>query len=95
MVVDREEGRLNHFQHFDFFTYQAAGADSNVAREALQNDNVNFYAKVVFHNLDYYTDFMSNFRNELNDGNIRAFVTERLPKDIISQMKEQIPGLFK
>jgi hypothetical protein len=95
MVVDREEGRLNHFQHFDFFTYQAAGADSNVAREALQNDNVNFYAKVVFHNLDYYTDFMSNLRSELNDGNIRAFVTERLPKDIISQMKEQIPGLFK
>ena len=95
MVVDRKEHRLNHFQHFDFFTYQTELADSIVAREALHDKEVNFFAKVIFHNLDYYTDFMCKLRSELADGNVRSFVGEEFSKDIVSQIKELIPGLLK
>ena len=72
-----------------------ATSDSIVAREALHDKEVNFFAKVIFHNLDYYTDFMCKLRSELADGNVRSFVGEEFSKDIVSQIKELIPGLLK
>jgi hypothetical protein len=42
VAVDRDTGRLNHFQHFDFFAYQARLADSPIALAAVDDEGVDW-----------------------------------------------------
>jgi hypothetical protein len=95
MAVDRDIDRLHHFQHFDFFSYQAGVADSPVTRAALADQAVDFAGKVAFHNLDYFADLMKNMREALAEGSMEAFVVGLAGKDNANQLKKQIPGLFK
>lgn len=94
-VVDRDQHRLHHFHHFDLFAYQAKCADSYVARDAITQDEVKFIAKVIFHNLDFYTDFMSKLRVSTTKGSIRGFITENLPKPIWSELMNKLNGTLK
>lgn len=94
-VVDRDQHRLHHFHHFDLFTYQAECADSSVTRDAINQEEVKFIAKVIFHNLDFYTDFMSKLRISTTNDNIRGFITENLPKPIWSELMNKLNGTLK
>jgi queuine/archaeosine tRNA-ribosyltransferase len=89
-VVDRDEHRLHHFHHFDLFAYQAECAVSSVTRDSMTQEDVKFIAKVIFHNLDFYTDFISKLRISTIDGNIRGFITENLPKPIWTQVMSKL-----
>lgn len=95
MVADYEKDRLHHYQHFDLFTYQTMYADSPITREALEDSDVDFSGKVAFHNLDYFTGLMNRMREAVAEGNIEAFITGIAGKDIVMQLKKQVPGLFK
>jgi TIR domain len=95
MAVDRQKDRLHHFQHFDFFSYQAGVADSSITREALKDQNVDFAGKVAFHNLDYFASLVKNMREAVTEGSIEAFVVGLAGKDTANQLKIQVPGLFK
>lgn len=95
MAVDRNNNRLNHFQHFDFFAYQAGVADSLVTREALENPEIDFAGKVAFHNLDYYAGFVEEMRKHVREGNLEAFVVELTGLATVNQLKKGVPGLFK
>lgn len=94
-VVDRDQHRLHHFHHFDLFAYQAECADSSVTRGAINEEGVKFIAKAIFHNLDFYTDFMSKLRISVNNGNVRGFITENLPKPIWSELMSKLNGTLK
>lgn len=95
VVADHATDRLHHFQHFDFFTYQTGFADSSIAREALEDPAVDFAGKVAFHNLDYFTNFVRDMREAITEGSMEAFVVGLVGKDTASQLKKQVPGLFK
>lgn len=95
MVADHATDRLHHFQHFDFFTYQTSVADSSITREALIDPAVDFAGKVAFHNLDYFTAHVEKMREAVTEGNIEAFVTGLAGKDMVNQLKKQVPGIFK
>lgn len=94
-VVDREQHRLHHFHHFDLFAYQAECAGSSVARDATNHEDVKFIAKAIFHNLDFYTDFISKLRISTENGNIRGFITENLPKPIWDELMNKLNGTLK
>jgi hypothetical protein len=95
MAIDRKEDRLHHFQHFDFFTYQASVADSPITRGALTDKAVDFAGKVAFHNLDYFADLMKNMREAVSGRSMEAFVVGLVGRDAVTQLKKQISGLFK
>ena len=94
MVVDRDNHRLQHFQHFDFFyEFQKGKAESQITRTALEGND--YQAKTIFHNLDYYSTFMGDLREYLHDGNLESFATGIMGGPIVRQLKKQISGLFK
>lgn len=95
MTVDNISDRLHHFQHFDFFSYQTELADSVIARDALEDQAIDFGGKVAFHNLDYFSRYEKNLREAIVSGSIEAFVVEIVRKDAVTQLKKQIPGFFK
>lgn len=95
MAIDRVGDRLHHFQHFDFFEYQASFADSIITREALKDTAIDFAGKVAFHNLDYFSCFLDDLREFTKEKNLEAFVVRLTGKDITNQLKKQVPGLFK
>lgn len=95
VVADNANDTLHHFQHFDFFTYQTELADSAVAREALEDQAIDFAGKVAFHNLDYFTGFMNGMQEAVTAGSFEAFVVGLVGKDTARQLKKQVPDIFK
>lgn len=93
-VVDQQHDRLNHFQHFDLFTYQTELADLAVARDALEDDKVDFAGKVAFHNLDYFLQFGDKLREAVSKGRLEGFVSARLGKAAAEMLQDAIPGIF-
>jgi len=95
VVIDSggDADRTNHFQHFDFFEDQQAG--SAILDSILQEANVGFGAKVLFHNLEYFTGFSSYMQDMFKADSIEAFVNNILGKKPTNKLKLQIPGIFK
>jgi queuine/archaeosine tRNA-ribosyltransferase len=95
MVVDRQHHRLNHFQHFDFFTFQAEFADSAVTRAAIADDKVDFAGKVAFHNLDYFMEFSARMQETVAESSYEVLVTELLGGETRKQLNRELLELFK
>lgn len=95
MAVDRKHNRLNHFQHFDFFKFQASWAESEITRTALNDPKVDFAGKVALHNLDYYDELAKLLNEAALKNNFEAFVTALLGQENTKQLNKEIPGLFK
>ena len=93
-VVDQQNDRLNHFQHFDLFTYQTKLADLTIVQDALEDDKVDFAGKVAFHNLDYFLQFGNKLREAVSKGRLEGFVTARLGKAAAEMLQDAVPGLF-
>jgi queuine/archaeosine tRNA-ribosyltransferase len=92
--VDADSGRLHHYQHFDFFAYQARVATSVVAVNAVDDDRIDYVGKVAFHNLAYFADFASKLRAAAVKGRYDTFITGWLGKANAEQLIEQVPELF-
>jgi hypothetical protein len=96
MVVDCGSNRLNHYQHFDFFSYQTKMTNSLVVKAALQNwDKTGFESLVAFHNLDYYVNLMNRLRDYAMKDNMETFITRIIGNEAADELNEKIPGLFK
>ena len=94
-VVDHEKDRLNHFQHFDLFTWQAKLSGSVLVEEALRKESgVTFSGKAAFHNLDYFKGFGDKLRDAVDKGRLESFVSACLGKPAMEILNESIPGLF-
>lgn len=94
-VVDHQNDRLNHFQHFDLFTYQTGVADLMVAREALDDPGIDFAGKVAFHNIDYFLKFGERLREAVGTGGLGTFITGRLGKTAAEILQGSTKGLFR
>jgi queuine/archaeosine tRNA-ribosyltransferase len=94
MAVDVETMRLNHFQHFDFFTYQTRVAASPVTTAALDDESVKFAGKVAFHNLDFFHKFAADLQQAVERGSVEAFVTGILGRSNTIQLRAQLPDIF-
>ena len=95
VVVDRSTGRLHHFQHFDFFTYQARVAESAVTVGAMGDEKIDFAGKVAFHNLDFYAEFENSLRISAARNGIEALVAGMLGQANTKQLAGQMPELFQ
>jgi queuine/archaeosine tRNA-ribosyltransferase len=94
IAVDRPTGRLHHYQHFDFFAYQARVADSPVTQAGVDDDRVDFAGKVALHNLDYYTEFARLIGQAAARKGLEAFVAGLLGQANAMQLTKQMPELF-
>jgi queuine/archaeosine tRNA-ribosyltransferase len=94
-VVDHENDRLNHFQHFDLFSWQAELSSSVIVQESLkENSGVDYAGKVAFHNLDYFLQFGEELRDAVSKGRMEGFVTARLGKAAVKKLHEAMPRIF-
>jgi len=95
-VADHETGRLYHFQQYDFFGWQTKLADSQVVRDARDSDKIEFAGKVIFHNLEFFSNWMSELRVHLHTGKIERFLTDKLPgrADGMKQLEQAVPEIF-
>ena len=93
--VDRQEQRLNHYQHFDFFSYQARVASSPITVSAMSDDNIDYAGKVAFHNLDYFREFAKELQLSTTEGRLEAFVVGLLGPGNIKELRKQMSELFK
>ncbi len=94
MAVDVVTMRLNHFQHFDFFTYQTRVADSPVTTAALDDEHVKYAGKVAFHNLDFFHKFAADLQQAIERNNVEAFVAGILGRSNTTQLRAQLPDIF-
>lgn len=93
VVVDRETNRLNHFQHFDLFTYQGGQAESPLVSEVLKNDNIDFNARAALHNLDYFAQLAVELRAAAAKGSFEA-LTARILGSSHRILARKMPTLF-
>jgi hypothetical protein len=78
-AIDAETGRLYHLQQYDLFSWQTEYATSPIAREALTSTSLAYPGKVVFHNLDAFSTWMSELREHAKAGKIDRFLAAKLP----------------
>lgn len=93
VVVDRETNRLNHFQHFDLFTYQSGQAESPLVVEVLKNDNIDFNARATLHNLDYFAQLRDELRAAAAKGSFEA-LSARILGSSHRILARKMPALF-
>ncbi|MBY5523561.1 toll/interleukin-1 receptor domain-containing protein [Rhizobium leguminosarum] len=94
MAVDRETHRLNHYQHFDFFAFQARLAESAVTVSAVSDDKVDYAGKVAFHNLDYFREFAAELMNSAHSKRLEPMLVGLMGSDSTKQLREHMPDLF-
>lgn len=94
-VVDHENDRLNHFQHFDLFTDQTRFAELVVASQALDDEKVGFAAKVVLHNIDYFLKFNAKLRAVTHKDRLESFVTATMGKAAAEKLQLLNPEVFE
>lgn len=78
-AIDADAGRLYHLQQYDLFSWQTKYATSPITREAVTSKSLAYPAKVVFHNLDAFSTWMSELREHASGGKIDRFLAARLP----------------
>lgn len=92
-VIDREDGAISHFQHFDFFKNQTV--NSLLVKEALNDPNIKYAGKVAFSNLDYFSEFMETMCNMFWAGKVEAYLVGIMSRKAIAQLREKCPELLQ
>lgn len=95
-VADCETGRLFHLQQYEFFAWQDDVASSAIAREAVTMQEVAYPGKVAFHNLEFFSTWMSELREHLFSGKIERFLTAKLPggAESMKLLEGAVPEVF-
>lgn len=94
VVADHQNGRMYHFNHYDFFAYQSELAESAVTREAAASDDVNYAGKVIFHNLAFFAEWMKELQERIREGKVDCFLSEKLPKGSMRQFEQALSGIL-
>jgi len=95
-VADHQTGQLYHFHQFDFFSWQSKEAVSPIVREAVSSDHVEFSAKVIFHNLEFFNTWMSELQSHVRNKKIDRFLVEKLPPQSGARrlLEKALPEVF-
>jgi queuine/archaeosine tRNA-ribosyltransferase len=95
-VADAETGRLYHLQQYDLFAWQSEHAASQVVREAVASEKIAYAGKVIFHNLEFLSEWMKDLRDHLHSGKIERFLTSKLPggTESMQLLEKAVPEVF-
>jgi queuine/archaeosine tRNA-ribosyltransferase len=96
-VADAETGRLYHLQQYDFFSWQSEHAVSQVVQEAVASVKIAYAGKVVFHNLEFVSAWITELRDHLHSGKIERFLTSKLPggAESMQLLEKAVPEVFR
>lgn len=83
--VDRTDGRLHHFQHYDFFAYQTAGGE---------NSGLSYGSAVLSHNLAFFDAWMRQISIALEQRETRAMLERYLPSGALQDLENHRPEGF-
>ena len=96
LSVDRDDGRLYHYQQFALFRDPEGQAVSPIARMALGEGGLADYGgKIAFHNLDFFAEFARDLRQYAVAGKSGEFVTYWLKKPNVDRLRKLLPELFQ
>jgi len=95
-VADHQTGQLYHFHQYDFFSWQSREAVSPIVREAVSSDKVEFTAKVIFHNLEFFSTWMGELQVQLRNRKVDRFLVEKLPgrSSGMKMLEQALPEVF-
>jgi hypothetical protein len=95
-VADAETGRLYHLQQYDFFSWQSEHAASQVVQDAAASAKIAYAGKVIFHNLEFLSEWMKELRDHLRSGKIERFLTAKLPggTESMQLLEKAVPEVF-
>ncbi|MEO5329153.1 MAG: toll/interleukin-1 receptor domain-containing protein [Magnetococcus sp. THC-1_WYH] len=94
VVADHETGRLFHFQQADLFRFQSQTAKSEITRLAMSEDEVNFEAKTLFHNLAFFDEWIGRVLNRKEKGRLPTLLANSLPRGAIEELENKLPEVF-
>lgn len=90
-VVDRRTGHLYHHQQFDFFATQSlVQSGSGLVREAMADESLDYFLRMAIHNLDFYSDWMNELRENMMQGSEKAMLQFYLPYHIFELVQSKI-----
>jgi queuine/archaeosine tRNA-ribosyltransferase len=96
-VADSETGHLFHLQHYEFFSWQDKLALSPIVQQAVTTEKVAYSAKVAFHNLEFFSTWMTELREHVLSGKIDRFLTSKLPGGVETMrlLEKVVPEVFE
>lgn len=96
VVADAANSALYHFEQYDFFAYQTRVAQSAIVREAADSADINYAGKVLFHNMDFFAQFVTELRSATtSDKKLIRFLSEHLPTGSVAQLENALPEVFR
>ena len=88
-AVDRQTGLLYHHQQFDFFASQShLQSDSDLIREVVADTSLDYFFRMAIHNLDFYSDWMQELRENMIRGSVEAMLQFYLPEYVLDVIRE-------
>ncbi len=90
-VVDRQSGLLYHHQQFDFFAPQSKLlSGSELVREATADESLDYFFRMAIHNLDFYSDWMKELRQNTIGGSTEEMLQFYLPDYIYDVVRNAL-----
>ena len=77
MVVNHEDGLLHHSLQLDFFSYQSKYTNMY---------ELSYITRLFAHNLEFYSNWMNDINQELEQGTIEDMLKYYLPKSILTKI---------
>jgi len=95
-AIDANTGRLHHLQQYDLFSWQTEYATSPIVRESVAQKSLAYPAKVVFHNLDGFSTWMTELREHARARKIDRFLAAKLPDATanLRALENAVPEVF-
>ena len=81
-VVNYKDSTLHPFSHADFFKNQSKWFNDN--------DDLDFHESTLFHNLDFYYQWMIDLQNALNENNFMDFLKKKIPEQTFKILNENL-----
>jgi hypothetical protein len=95
-AIDADTGRLYHLQQYDLFSWQTEYATSPIVRESVTQMSLAYPAKVIFHNLDAFSAWMTELREHARARKTDRFLAAKLPDatENLKALGNKVPEVF-
>jgi queuine/archaeosine tRNA-ribosyltransferase len=91
-AVDPVQGRLHHFQHFDFFQDKATRTQFLDLVDA--TPEIEYAGRVALYNLEYYKEFGRDMRDFISTNDARLFALGVMNAFTSEDLKKLFPEIF-
>jgi queuine/archaeosine tRNA-ribosyltransferase len=91
-AIDPVQGRLHHFQHFDFFKNK--GERTPFLDMVDDDDEIEYAGRVAFYNLEYYAEFGRTMRGLISTKDTELFATGTMWGIGFQELRKLFPEIF-